>query len=175
MRMELTDDVVAKLKPRNQKYDATAAGYPGFGVRIHPSGVKTWFYRYRIKDSVRMMRLGRTSYTSYYAAMVAYRRARKLRLLGRDPQGAHPVNQEAFYVLFDIWDVILNDGGLPDTLGETPSLEDFAAHFKVSVAAINKLAVYGCLTLREKEGMTVVVPLWYAIRHAVEEGEIGLI
>ena len=92
MRMELTDEIVAKLQPRKQTYDATAAGDPGFGVRILPSGVKTWFYRYRIKDSVRLMRLGRTSWLNYAGALGQYKRARDERLRGFDPQGRSPVS-----------------------------------------------------------------------------------
>jgi hypothetical protein len=173
MRIELSDEVVAKLKPRNQKFDATAVGFPGFGVRVHPTGVKTFFYRYRLNGTVRMMRLGRTSYLPLGAALIKYRRARNQRLQGIDPQGRHPTTEEALHVLFEMWISYDTTGGLPEALSGTPSEQDFAAYYGVTVAAIRKLAAFGYLSVVERGDSRVVVPLHLAIRR-VGEGDIRL-
>jgi hypothetical protein len=172
MRIALTDDVVDKLRPREFRYDATDPGNPGFGVRVHPTGVKTYFYRYRIKDSVRKMRLGRVSYLPFGAAIKKYERARNQRLQGIDPQGKHPTTQEAEHVLFEMWISYDTTGGLPEALLGSPTEEEVAAHYGVTVAAIRKLIAFGYLSLLERGGRRVVVPLHNAIRR-VGEGDFG--
>jgi hypothetical protein len=173
MRIALTDDVVDKLRPREFRYDATDPGQPGFGVRVHPTGTKTFFYRYRIKDTVRMMRLGRASFLPCAAALIKYQRARKQRLSGIDPQGKHPTTQESEYVLWEIWASYDTTGGLPEALLGSPTEEEVAAYYGVTVAAIRKLAAFGYLSLLERGGSRVVVPLHNAIRR-VGEGDIRL-
>lgn len=161
MRTELTQELVDILQPRNSRYDATDIGNPGFGVRIYPSGVKTYFYRYRIKDSVRFMRLGRASWLRLASAKDMYQRARDKRLQGFDPQGflSHPVEQEAFYKLCEIGYDLNTTGALPEKLGVEPTIEEFAFHYNMSLSAVRKLAVQEYLLLLEREGRTVVVPL----------------
>lgn len=173
MRTQLTQELVDNLEPRETRYDATDIGNPGFGVRVYPSGVKTWFYRYRMRDSVRLMPLARTSYTRLSAAKIQYQRARDKRLQGIDPQGRHPVNEEAFQKLFDIWHELDTTGGLPEELGDEPTLEEFAAFYGMSKGSVRKLAAYEYVTLLEREGRTVVVPLKFKILRDIGNGDIS--
>jgi len=176
MRTQLTQELVDGLEARPARYDATDRGNPGFGVRIYPSGVKTYFYRYRIKDSVRFMRLGRASYTRLSAAKAQYQRARDKRLQGIDPQGWwNPVGQEAMMKVFDIWHDLDTTGRLPEKLGDEPTLEEFSAHYGMSKGSVRKLAAKEYLALLEREGRTVVVPLKHNILRDVNNGDVGCV
>ncbi len=42
MRMKLTDERVASLKPAEQRFDVWDISTPAFGIRVAPSGRKTW-------------------------------------------------------------------------------------------------------------------------------------
>ena len=60
----LTDSSVKSLKPRARSYDITDPATPGLQLRAHPSGLKTWYYRYGRPDGKKdRFRLG------YYPAM----------------------------------------------------------------------------------------------------------
>ncbi len=61
MRTELTDQSVAALKPSDYRYDVCDIANRGFLVRVYPSGAKAWHYRYRIRDTLRMMHLASIS------------------------------------------------------------------------------------------------------------------
>jgi integrase len=54
-----TDRGVRALKPRAAGlFDVWDAGLPGFGVRVMPSGVKSWTIRYRFGGRKRRLRIG---------------------------------------------------------------------------------------------------------------------
>ena len=96
MRITFTPDFNTDDLPLKEKYyDLTATGYPGFGLRIHPAGLKNWFYRYRIKNSVRIITLGSTSCMNFNGALKGYKVAKDLRSQGIDPKGVNPTSDEA--------------------------------------------------------------------------------
>jgi hypothetical protein len=47
MRMRFTKDAIAALKPAHREYFAWSVDLPGFGVRILPSGKKSWLVQFR--------------------------------------------------------------------------------------------------------------------------------
>lgn len=51
-----TDTYIKALKPRPIRYEEYEGG--GFGIRITPSGVKTWVYRYKIDGATDKLTLG---------------------------------------------------------------------------------------------------------------------
>lgn len=175
MQTELTQELVDSLKPRKTRYDATDKDNPGFGLRIYPSGVKTYFYRYRIKNMVRFMQLCRASCMPLSVAKRHYEYVRDRKLQGIDPRGRDIVKEEAYYKFFDIAGDLDAMGRLPKKLGNQPSLEDFSAHYGMSQAAVRMLAAYDYLTLLTREGRKKVVPLKTRILQSYNAGDLGLI
>jgi len=88
----LTDKRVRSLKPKARDYEVSDARMPGFGVRISPYGLKTFFYRFHSKGSRRRKSLGLYGESGDLAK--ARREAEILRglvLSGEDPASASPV------------------------------------------------------------------------------------
>jgi hypothetical protein len=57
---------IRKLKPRDKPYKVTESAPRGEGrmiVRIHPSGLKEFYYRYRLNERDRLLRIGRFEQT----------------------------------------------------------------------------------------------------------------
>jgi hypothetical protein len=162
--------MIASLKPGSYRYDACDIGNPGFIVRIYPGGIKSWVYRYRIKDTVRLMHLGRTSYMNCATAKRLYHTARKERLSGVDPQGIHPVTREAEEFLIELWLPYETTGQPPEVLSRPVSVEDLSAHYGVSPASVNKLIAYRYLGTRDNNGKLFVYPIHDAIRNMVNDG-----
>jgi integrase len=57
----LTEENVASLEPREDKYDVWDAGkryVPGFCVRVEPSGRKTFYFRYSLQQGLFWYRIG---------------------------------------------------------------------------------------------------------------------
>src|ERR1019366_6015427 len=70
---------------------------PGLCLRVLPSGVRTWTFRYRPKDSPSLKRLGLGRYPEVGLAL-ARERAEKKRVEvpgGADPQGERKAKREA--------------------------------------------------------------------------------
>jgi len=55
----LTDTAVANLKARDQRYEIYDALQPGFGIRVAPSGAKTWIVMGRVAGRKKRVSLGR--------------------------------------------------------------------------------------------------------------------
>lgn len=53
----LTDTKVRALKPKSERYEVFEGG--GFGLRVTPSGTKTWIWLYRFEGKLRRMTLGK--------------------------------------------------------------------------------------------------------------------
>ena len=55
--MKLTDKAVQNLKPKPTRYEIWEDN--GLGVRVTPSGKKSWVYMYRFEGRLRRLTLGR--------------------------------------------------------------------------------------------------------------------
>jgi len=83
----LTDKRVRALKPKTKEYEVSDARLPGFGVRITPYGLKTFFYRYHFKGRRRRKTIGVYDVAGDLAT--ARREAETIRgltLLGKPPE-----------------------------------------------------------------------------------------
>ena len=56
--MKFTDKGVAALKPKAERYEIWEGG-TGLGIRILPSGHKSWVFMYRIDGKARRVTLGK--------------------------------------------------------------------------------------------------------------------
>ena len=56
--MKFTDAKVRNLKPKSERYEVWEDGRTGLGVRVSPSGRKTWVYMYRFDGLARRMTFG---------------------------------------------------------------------------------------------------------------------
>jgi integrase len=86
MALTLTPRFVAKLQPTPQRIvDVWDAYMTGLGVRVFPSGAKTWSLRYRVGHQLRRMTLGSVDVLSLADAREAARDALKKVAAGHDP------------------------------------------------------------------------------------------
>lgn len=89
-RQSLTDLAVRKLQPvTDARYDVWDARVPGLGIRVFPSGVKTFFLSYRIEGRKRRDTLGR-----YGEISLAEARQLAFERRGRLAKGEDPVVEE---------------------------------------------------------------------------------
>lgn len=86
MAIRFTDKMIDNLKPRDRMYDTREAD--GFGIRVLPSGVKTWFYMYRFDGKRRFLNLGHYPGLSLADARKKHRDALTQVESGIDPLGA---------------------------------------------------------------------------------------
>ena len=56
--MRFTDRGIAALKPKAERHEVWEDGRSGFGVRVAPSGRKSWLFMYRFEGRPRRMTLG---------------------------------------------------------------------------------------------------------------------
>jgi integrase len=59
MAKKFTDTQIKALKPKNKRYPLYDAGSKGFGIRVEPTGRKTFFFEYRFGGRNRIMTLGK--------------------------------------------------------------------------------------------------------------------
>src|ERR1700682_4451513 len=83
--MRLTDKGVAVLKGKPQRYEVWEDGRSGFGVRVAPSGRKSWLFMYRFGGKARRMTLGTYPVLSLASARVKYAEAKRKLDHGEDP------------------------------------------------------------------------------------------
>jgi integrase len=81
--MKFTDKFIENLKPQDKITDIRESH--GFGIRVLPSGVKTWFFIYRIDGKRRFMNLGHYPGISLSDARRKYRASFDLYEQGKDP------------------------------------------------------------------------------------------
>ena len=56
--MRFTDKSINALKSRGERYEVWEDGRTGFGLRVAPSGRKSWLYMFRFAGKARRMTLG---------------------------------------------------------------------------------------------------------------------
>lgn len=56
--MRFTDRGIKALKPKPKRYDVWQDGESAFGIRVFPSGIKSFFFMYRFQGRLRRMTLG---------------------------------------------------------------------------------------------------------------------
>ena len=92
--MRMTDIGIRTLKPKEQRYERWEDGRTGFGVRVSPSGRKTFVYMYWRNGKARRMTLGiygdGSGNISLADAKVKHAEAKKALTEGHDP-GAETV------------------------------------------------------------------------------------
>jgi integrase len=85
----LAAKTVVHLKPTEARVDYFDDRLPGFGMRVTASGVKTWFYVYRIEGRLRRWTIGR------YPAISLAKARRKAKAGERDvANGADPAEEK---------------------------------------------------------------------------------
>ena len=83
--MRFTDNGVAGLKPEAQRYEVWEDGRTGFGVRVAPTGRKSWLFMYRFGGKARRMTLGNYPAVGLATARVAFAEAKRKLGHGQDP------------------------------------------------------------------------------------------
>ncbi len=83
--MEFTDKGIRALKPRAKRYDVWQDGRTGFGLRVAPSGRKSWLFMYRFGGRARRMTLGPYPAVSLATARVRFAEAKRKLDHGEDP------------------------------------------------------------------------------------------
>lgn len=78
MKRQFEDSVIRNLESADKPYDCMAEKEPGFGIRIHPSGTRTFFYQYKIDGQRRFLSLGNYPTNSKKAGETSLRNAREL-------------------------------------------------------------------------------------------------
>lgn len=87
MKKRLTDARIRSLKPRTERYEAWDTE-PGFGLRVAPTGRKTFIFLYRFKGTSRRYTMGVYPRMSLAEAREELARARRRSAAGDDPGAA---------------------------------------------------------------------------------------
>lgn len=85
--MRFTDTSVKRLKAGATRYEVRESGSRGFGVRVLPSGIKSWFTTYRSRANRKLQRVthGEVGVVSLEDAHIAHAELRKALAVGQDP------------------------------------------------------------------------------------------
>jgi integrase len=83
--MRFTDKGVAALRPKAVRYEVWEDGRTGFGVRVAPSGRKSWIFMYRFDGKARRMTFGTYPAVGLSTARVKFSEAKRKLDHGEDP------------------------------------------------------------------------------------------
>ena len=83
--MRFTDRGIATLKPKAARYEVWEVGRTGFGVRVAPSGRRSWVFMYRFNGKARRMTLGSYPSVGLADARVMLAEAKRKLASGVDP------------------------------------------------------------------------------------------
>lgn len=83
--MKFTDRSIQALKPSDHRYVVWETNGKGFGIRVAPSGRKSWIYQYRFDGKNRKMTLGTYPAISLKKAHVEHAKAFQLLEKNMDP------------------------------------------------------------------------------------------
>lgn len=81
-----TDVTIRHLKPLSKKTEYSCEGLSGFGIRVFPTGTKTWLYSFRFKRRQKKMSLGQYPKVSLSEAIALYHQAKE-----KVEQGINPL------------------------------------------------------------------------------------
>ncbi len=87
--MRFTDRSIAALKPKAALYEVWEDGRTGLGVRMSPTGRKSWNFMYRFGGKARRMTLGTYPAVSLASVRVKHANAKELLAKGTDPGALH--------------------------------------------------------------------------------------
>ena len=83
--MKFTDRQIKSLKPKKTRYEVWEDNGKGFGVRVAPTGRKSFIFLYRFQGTSRRMTFGNYPETSLADAHAAHAKSRQLLEQGNDP------------------------------------------------------------------------------------------
>lgn len=91
VRPDLTEEIAATAPPRSAEYTIWSDAVAGFGLRIRPTGVKTYIVMFRIggRGAQGKITLGRPGILSFDMAKRMAREVRFEALSGNDPRPMH--------------------------------------------------------------------------------------
>ena len=99
MSLKFTDKAIKALEPKDKRFVVMETNGVGFGVRVTPTGTKSWIFVYRLKGKLYRMTFGEYPAMSLAEARQEHAAARKLLKSGIDPatavQRAHEEMRQA--------------------------------------------------------------------------------
>ena len=87
--MKFTNTSIKALKPKSDRYEEWEDNGKGFGIRVSPTGVKSWIFIYRFNGLARRMTLGRYPAMTLAEAHTAHAKANEQFRKGTDPGVLH--------------------------------------------------------------------------------------
>jgi integrase len=93
--MKFTTTAIKKLKAKEIRYEVFEDGRPGFGIRVAPSGRKSWLWLYRYQGRSRRMTLGTFPQLGLHEAHLKHAEAKRLLSMGIDAGASELARKES--------------------------------------------------------------------------------
>jgi len=104
--MKFTDRSIQAIKTKAERFEVWETNGKGFGLRVGPSGKKSWIYLYRFEGRARRMTLGEYPGTSLAEAHEAHAAAKKTLSKGTDPGEKEQTKKAAHRNAFTVADLV---------------------------------------------------------------------